>query len=134
MAAIPSGASCAQARKSFFHALADGGNIPAKAIPIVAGGIGEAVDETNFRLTVDPAQQGNTTAFRAQIHGHQRRLASALAASLSLQVPIARNLIHRRKASVRPPSTGMMWPVVQGDFGPARNRIASAQSFGSIGR
>ena len=53
---------------------------------------------------------------------------------LPRRAPIVRNLIHRRKASDSPPSTGMMWPVVQGDFGPARKRIASAQSFGSIGR
>jgi hypothetical protein len=41
--------------------------------------------------------------------------------------------IYRRKASVSPPSTGKICPVVHRVFGLARNRIASAQSTGSIG-
>ena len=43
------------------------------------------------------------------------------------------NCRHRRKASVRPPSTGKMCPEVQRVFGLARNRMASAQSAGSMG-
>jgi len=40
---------------------------------------------------------------------------------------------QRRNASVNPPSTGITCPVVQRDCGPARNKIAAAQSCGSIG-
>lgn len=43
------------------------------------------------------------------------------------------NARQRRKASGNPPSTGIRCPDVQRDFSPARNRIASAQSAGSIG-
>src|SRR5579862_1762448 len=40
---------------------------------------------------------------------------------------------YLKNASVNPPSTGIRCPVVQRDCGPARNRIAAAQSCGSIG-
>jgi hypothetical protein len=40
---------------------------------------------------------------------------------------------QRKKASVKPPSTGSRCPVVQRARGPARNRIAWAQSSGWMG-
>ena len=45
----------------------------------------------------------------------------------------SRSRRHRRYASVSPPSTGISAPSCSGACGPPRNRIASAQSFGSIG-
>ena len=48
--------------------------------------------------------------------------------------PIVRKVTgrQRRKASTKPPSTGIRWPVVQRALGLARNRIACAQSSGSM--
>src|SRR6185437_11668398 len=40
---------------------------------------------------------------------------------------------YLRKASLNPPSTGIMCPLVQRECGPAKNNIACAQSSGSIG-
>ena len=52
--------------------------------------------------------------------------------STAWHMKVRRNKTQRRKASTRPPSTGIKWPVVQRACEPARNRMAWAQSSGSI--
>src|SRR5207245_4421185 len=96
------------------------------------------MDQPDLWLIFHPPQKGNAAAFRAEVHRDKGEpFLFAVRVSIAVDTPgslIPRNIIHRRKASVNPPSTGIMWPLVQGDFGPARKRMASAQSLGSIGR
>jgi hypothetical protein len=81
------------------------------------------MDELDVRITIAPAKEGDPAALRAQVDGD---------ASTKSGGSLARNA-HRKNASGKPPSTGMIWPVVQRERGLARNKMASAQSAGSIG-
>src|ERR1700722_7610569 len=98
------------------HLLRDLAKVPTQLAVVAHGSIRVAMDQLNLWHAIEPAKQGDTTAFRAQIDGNHRSLSSA----------------HLRYASVIPPSTGIRWPVVQGACGPARKRIAVAQSLGSM--
>src|SRR5215472_902373 len=122
-----------------FYTTKDGGNVPSKTAPLATHRVGETVYQVDLGLTFDPAQQRDATVFRTQIDCDKNGLPLAGIAIVpgvvaGPDMPFVRNCIHRRKASVSPPSTGMIWPVVQCDFGPARKSIAFAQSLGSIGR
>src|SRR5665213_2899357 len=81
----------------------------------------ESIHKLHLRPLLNPPQQRHATALRAKIDRDQRTAVLRAAGR------------HRRYASVSPPSTGIKWPVVTGAFGPPTNKIASAQSFGSIG-
>jgi len=107
-------------------------DVPAEAVGALDGVIREAVDELNVGVIVRPAQQRHATTLCSEINRHQgtriigrqRRLARLGGEAFRL---------HRRYASVRPPSTGIRWPVVTGALGPPMKRMASAQSLGSMG-
>ena len=118
------GGSFGRLAQSFFKA---GKNVvqgPVQRIAAMHGAVWECDELTRCTACRCPAKQRNAAAFRAQIDGDARSVRS------EGQIVLWG---HRRNASVSPPSTGMMWPVVQCDLGPARKRIASAQSAGSIG-
>ncbi len=88
--------------------------------------IGNAVDEIDLGAPIAPAQQRYAAALGAEIDGDA-------GARLRMAVGPRVRFSHRRNASGRPPSTGMRWPDVQRERALARNRIASAQSTGSMG-
>ena len=116
---------------AFFEAADDVLEIPVQAAVDLAGIVGEAMDQFDGRAAVVPAQQGDAAAFSAQIDCNRGSAVVRLQWS-SRELFIALPHAYLRKASVKPPSTGMMWPVVQGVLGPARKRIAWAQSLGSM--
>src|SRR5580704_9051021 len=88
--------------------------------------VGNAVNEINLGPPLAPPQQRDAAALGAQIDGD---------AGARLRMAVGRHarFSHRRNASGKPPSTGIRWPDVQRERAPARNRIASAQSTGSMG-
>src|SRR6185295_8610952 len=109
-----------------------------KAGLFLNGGIREAMYQLDFRDITVPAQQGNTATFCTKIDCDQGSRVACWRAISALPIrfclALMQRMTHRRKASVSPPSTGIRCPVVQRDLGPARNRIASAQSLGSMAR
>ena len=88
--------------------------------------VGNAMNEIDLGPAVAPAKQRDAAALGAEIDGD---------AGARLRMPVGprARMSHRKNASGNPPSTGMRWPEVQRERGLARNRIASAQSTGSMG-
>ena len=107
-------------------------DVPAEAVRALDGVIRKTMDQLNVGAIVRPTQQRHATTLCSevnryqgtQIFGRRQRLARLGGEAFRL---------HRRYASVRPPSTGIRWPVVTGAFGPPMKRMASAQSLGSMG-
>src|SRR5271170_1665551 len=93
--------------------------------PAMDRAIRDAMDDLDAWVAVPPAQQRYTAAFRAQVDGNASRFQHR-----GSSIPDG---VYRMNASVRPPSTGIRWPVVQRERGLPKKRIASAQSAGSIG-
>ena len=109
------------APQPFLHTRFNRRQAPAQRVVNVPRCMRKPMHQRDVRLAVRPAQQGDATALGPQIHGYE---------GFSRIRP---SRTHRRYASTNPPSTGIKWPVVQGVSGPARNRIACAQSLGSMG-
>ena len=99
---------------------------PVERITAMDGAVGNAMNDFDLRGGCRPAQQGNAAAFSAKIDGNAGTVSCA-AGQLVLTVKSP-----QEECLVSPPSTGMRWPVVQRERGLARNRMASAQSTGSI--
>ena len=109
---------CATAQ-AFIRSRTEQGEIPVQMPRTCYRSICHSMNKLNGRAFREPAEQRDTATLRAQINRNYRP-------------PIGWSF-HRRKASVRPPSTGTMCPVVHRASGLARNRMARAQSTGSIG-
>ena len=115
-------------------------DVPAKAFGGTDRSIGKSMDYFDSRNALLPVEQGYPATLRTQVDRGERfpvcwRLHRVFRSRLAYPIshwhkPLD---IYLRNASVNPPSTGIRCPVVQRDCGPARNRIAAAQSTGSIG-
>ncbi len=109
--------------QGFFDAGKDTVEWPMERVAARDRAIGKAVDFGDFGPVIDPAKERDAATFGAEVDGN------ACAAVIDERRQAG---VHRRNASAKPPSTGKMWPVVQWALGPARKRMASAQSAGSM--
>ena len=108
--------------QTFEKTLAQAGDAPIEMSIALVRAIVEAVNDPQSRALGLPVEQGDSATLCAEVNGDY---AAWLWAGTG-------RIAHRRKASLRPPSTGNKWPVVQRARGLAKKRIALAQSSVSI--